>query len=111
MILTVRLLPKEAKALTEMCRRFRYPDAQHLLRGAHNVTPTNLCEAVTCVLNDSTLGSACFRRDRSSPPQPAPRVAVMVARAALAARSPASNAVSSACPPVSSGRRDRCRHR
>jgi hypothetical protein len=25
MILTVRLLPKEAKALTEMCRRFRTP--------------------------------------------------------------------------------------
>jgi hypothetical protein len=109
MILTARLLPKEAKALTEMCRRFRYPDAQHLLTG--NVTPTNLCDALTCVLNDSSLGSACFRRDRSSPPQPAPRVAVMVARAALAARSPASNAVSSACPPVSSGRRDRCRHR
>src|SRR3984893_8691110 len=29
------------RIVTEMCRRFRYPDAQHLLRGAHNVTPTN----------------------------------------------------------------------
>src|ERR1700731_805370 len=34
------------RIVTEMCRRFRYPDAQRLLRGAHNVTPTNLCEAV-----------------------------------------------------------------
>jgi hypothetical protein len=56
-ILTVRLVPKEAKALTEMCKRFRYPDAQHLLMDAHNVTPTNLCEAVTSVLNALTAAS------------------------------------------------------
>jgi hypothetical protein len=51
MILTVRLLPREAKALTEMCKRFCFDDAQHLLAGARNVSATNLCEAVTSVYN------------------------------------------------------------
>jgi hypothetical protein len=51
MIITVRLLPREAKALNEMCKRFRFDDAQHLLSGARNVSATNLCEAVTSVYN------------------------------------------------------------
>jgi hypothetical protein len=51
MIITVRLLPREAKALQAMCSRFRFDDAQHLLSGARNVSATNLCEAVTSVYN------------------------------------------------------------
>jgi hypothetical protein len=43
MILTARLLPKEAKALTEMCRRFRYPDAQHLLTPDEPLRSGDVC--------------------------------------------------------------------
>jgi hypothetical protein len=49
MIITVRLLPREARALNEMCRHFHFDDAQHLLAGSRNVSATNLCEAVTSV--------------------------------------------------------------
>jgi hypothetical protein len=51
MILTVRLPPREARALAEMCRRFRFDDAQALLSGARNVSPSQLCEAITNILN------------------------------------------------------------
>jgi hypothetical protein len=43
----VELLPKEAKALREMCRHFQFGDAQHLLRHSPNVRPDTLCEALT----------------------------------------------------------------
>jgi hypothetical protein len=45
MIIAVRLLPREARALTEMCKRFHFDDAQYLLAGAR-VSGTNLCEAI-----------------------------------------------------------------
>jgi hypothetical protein len=51
MILTIRLQPKEARSLMEMCRRFRFDDAQAFLSGARNADATSLCEAVTAVLN------------------------------------------------------------
>lgn len=51
MIFTVRLPPREARALAEAARRFRFDDAQALLSGARNVTPSSLCQAMTSILN------------------------------------------------------------
>jgi hypothetical protein len=46
----MHLLPAEATALAEMCRRFEYADAQHLLRHTRKIKPDRLCEAVTGLL-------------------------------------------------------------
>jgi hypothetical protein len=43
----IDLLPKEAKALREMCRRFQFGDAQHLLRHSPNIKTDSLSEAIT----------------------------------------------------------------
>jgi hypothetical protein len=42
--------PNQARALTEMARRWRFEDAQHVLRGSRGVTPDSLCEGVTSLL-------------------------------------------------------------
>jgi hypothetical protein len=49
MILTIRLTPREAKALRIMCHRFQFGDAQNFLRDAPNVKADWLCEAVSRV--------------------------------------------------------------
>ena len=67
MILTVRLQSKEARALTAMCRRFGFADAQHLLTGARNVNPTSLCEAVTTILNALDAASLAIPGRRRLP--------------------------------------------
>ncbi len=68
MIVTLRLPPKEARALAEAARRFRFDDAQHILSGASNVTPSSLCEAMTSVLNALNAAS------RLTPPAAGPTV-------------------------------------
>jgi hypothetical protein len=47
--ITVKFRAAEAKALHEACRRFQFPDAQHLLRYNHNIKPDDLCEAILCL--------------------------------------------------------------
>jgi hypothetical protein len=48
--ITLHLPLTEAAALAEMCRRFGFEDAQHLLRFTRNIKPDRLCEAVTLLL-------------------------------------------------------------
>lgn len=51
---TLHLLPVEATALVEMCRRFEFADAQHFLRHARKISPDRLCEAITGLLRALT---------------------------------------------------------
>jgi hypothetical protein len=51
MIITLNLPPNEARALIEMARRWRFEDAQHILRDVRGVTPDSLCEGVTSLLD------------------------------------------------------------
>jgi hypothetical protein len=51
---TLHLLPAEAAALAEMCRRFEFADAQHLLRHTRKLKPDRLCEAITGLLRALT---------------------------------------------------------
>lgn len=51
MIITLDLPPNQTRALTEMARRWRFEDAQYILRGVHGVTPDSLCEGVTSLLD------------------------------------------------------------
>jgi hypothetical protein len=81
--LTVQLTPKEAGALKEMCRRFQYGDAQHLLRHGRNVRPDHLCEAVTRVLAALTAAGVGSRSGPAS--EGRVTVAFEVARADVAA--------------------------
>lgn len=47
MIRVVLLLqPGEAKALRALCRRFRFEDALHFLRGVPNIAPDAMIEAI-----------------------------------------------------------------
>jgi hypothetical protein len=48
--ITLRLPDNEAAALLEACRRFRFDDAQNLVRGSRNVRPDHLAEAMTRIL-------------------------------------------------------------
>jgi hypothetical protein len=60
MILTLILPSNQARALSEMARRWRFEDAQHVLRGSRGVTADTLCEAVTSLLealNAAGVGS------------------------------------------------------
>jgi hypothetical protein len=50
MIVTLDLPPNQARALTEMARRWRFEDAQHILRGSRGITADSLCEGVTSLL-------------------------------------------------------------
>jgi hypothetical protein len=52
---------REATALREACRRFQYPDAQHLLRHSRNVRPDNLSSAITRVLEALTAAGVGSR--------------------------------------------------
>jgi hypothetical protein len=50
MIVTLDLPPNQTRALAEMARRWRFEDAQHILRGVRGITPDTLCEGVTSLL-------------------------------------------------------------
>jgi hypothetical protein len=50
MTVNLNLRPNQARALIEMARRWRFEDAQHVLRGSRGVTPDSLCEGVTSLL-------------------------------------------------------------
>jgi hypothetical protein len=50
MIITLDLPPNQTRALTGMARRWRFEDAQHILRGSRGVTADSLCEGVTSLL-------------------------------------------------------------
>jgi hypothetical protein len=63
MILTLMLPSNQARALIEMARRWRFEDAQHVLRGSRGVTADTLCEAVTSLLealNAAGVGSTAI---------------------------------------------------
>jgi hypothetical protein len=60
MIIPLDLPPNQARALAEMARRWRFEDAQHILRGIRGVTPDSLCEGVTTLLqalNEARTGA------------------------------------------------------
>lgn len=48
--ITVTFPNEEAKALTAMCRGFKFDDAQYHLRDVRNVRPDHLCEAISRLL-------------------------------------------------------------
>jgi hypothetical protein len=50
MIVTLDLPPNQTRALTEMARRWRFEDAEHILRGSRGITADSLCERVTSLL-------------------------------------------------------------
>jgi hypothetical protein len=64
MIINLDLPPNQTRALAEMARRWRFEDAQHILRGVRGVTPDSLCEGVTSLLDAlSTAGTASATTD------------------------------------------------
>jgi hypothetical protein len=61
--ITLDIPPHQARALTEMARRWRFEDAQHILRGSRGVTADSLCEGVTSLLqalNTAGTGSTAI---------------------------------------------------
>jgi hypothetical protein len=60
MVITLDIPPNQARALSEMACRWRFEDAQHILRGSRGVTADSLCEGVTSLLqalNTASPGS------------------------------------------------------